>query len=186
MEIKDVILGFLDWKPMTGYELKKMFEEFDFLPWSGNNNQIYKALLEMEKEKLVSKTIIQQENLPAQKRYSLTRAGRDQLQVSVSQPPAAQGLQIRSNFLLQMAWSGCLTSQETTQLVGLYQKQVEKELQACQDQVKAKAIAIRRNPREEFIWGMIFRNRIIHLQSELNWLGLMQNGLAKLSDRRYL
>ena len=186
MDIKDVILGFLDWKPMTGYELKKIFETYGFLPWSGNNNQIYKALLQLEKEKMVTKTIIPQENLPAQKRYSLTRLGSEQLQIAVSQSPEAQDLTIRSNFLLQLAWSNCLSASETAQLTQLYRKQIENELQNFQEQVAGRALAVRRNPREEFIWGMIFRNRVVHLQSELNWLNLLEGGLTKLSDQRYL
>lgn len=177
MDIKDVILGFLDWQPMTGYELKKIFESYDFLPWSGNNNQIYKALLQLEKEKLVSKVIIQQDNLPAQKRYSLTRQGHEQLQFAVSQPPAAQGLVIRNQFLLQLAWSLNLSSAETGQLILLYRRQIENELQTCQTQIANQPLQIRRTPREAFIWGMIFRNRIIHLQSELNWLNLLESGL---------
>lgn len=186
MDINDVILGFLDWKPMTGYELKKYFESYDFLPWSGNNNQVYKALMQLEKDQLVTKTVIQQDALPAQKRYSLTRAGREQLQIAVSQPPEAQGLSIRSSFLLQLAWSGCLSAAETTQLVRLYRKQIEKELQDLQDQVSSRVSDVRRNPREEFVWGMIFRNRVIHLQSELTWVKLLDEGLEKYSGLRYL
>ena len=186
MEINDVILGFLDWKPMTGYELKRLFAEYAFIPWSGNNNQIYKALIQLEKEQLVSKTIINQENLPAQKRYSITRAGREQLQFAVIQPPETGGLVMRNNFLLQMAWTNCLNPSEISHLATLYQKQIEAELKSCQDSVQKRTAQIRRNPREAFIWGMIDRNRIVHLQSELNWINLLIKGLTDLSEKRYI
>lgn len=179
MELKDVILGFLDWKPMTGYELKKMFTDLDFLPWSGNNNQIYKALLELDKEKLVSKTIIQQENLPAQKRYSLTQAGHDQLQFAVMQPPDQDGLSIRNGFILQLVWSHCLATSEIRHLIMIYQKQIEGELLMNQEIVRRQVVMARRSAREEFVWGMIYRNRIMHLQSELNWLNLLLGGLTQ-------
>jgi len=183
MEIKDVILGFLDWKPMTGYELKKLFADLDFLPWSGNNNQIYKGLLELEKEQLVRKTIIPQENLPAQKRYSITAAGKKQLQCAVAQPPDAESLKWRHGFLQQLAWSECLTTEEIRQLVGQFQKQNENELVKTQDAIRNVPATVRRSPREAFIWGMVFRNRVMHLQSELNWLNLLLGGLTELNRK---
>ena len=97
MELNDVILGFLDWKQMTGYELKGLFEKMDFLPWSGNNNQIYKSLLELEKEGLVEKEVVQQESFPAQKRYRATEAGRRRLNAAVKTLPEETA--VRSDFL---------------------------------------------------------------------------------------
>ncbi len=184
MEINDVILGFLEWKPMTGYELKSLFEDLDFLPWSGNNNQIYKGLLQLEKDGLVTKIVIQQENLPAQKRYSVTKTGREQLQFAVMQPPEDQNLAIRNGFLLQLAWSECLTTAEIRQLVMMCQNIVESELKLNQEVLKRKMVLARRSAREEFIWNMIFRNRIVHLQSELNWLQLLYSGLADFEPKR--
>nr|WP_242835134.1 PadR family transcriptional regulator [Clostridium sartagoforme] len=67
MSIKLAILGILSWKPSTGYELKKIFEESSFLYWSGNNNQIYKSLIKMEDEHLVTSEIIHQDNSPSKK-----------------------------------------------------------------------------------------------------------------------
>ena len=43
MSIHHAILGLLSWKPHTGYDLKKVFEDSAFMHWSGNNNQIYRA-----------------------------------------------------------------------------------------------------------------------------------------------
>jgi len=44
MSLKHTILGFLSWKPLTRYELKKHFTKTDFIPWLGNNNQIFESL----------------------------------------------------------------------------------------------------------------------------------------------
>ena len=48
MSIRYIILGYLNTSDLTGYELKKAIAAHPFLPWSGNNNQIYKALTELE------------------------------------------------------------------------------------------------------------------------------------------
>lgn len=175
MELKDVILGFLERKEMTGYELKGMFSELDFLPWSGNNNQIYTALLELERETLVQKETVQQEKLPAQKRYSITPAGMLRLREALlrpSEPPA-----VRNDFLLRLAWTQCLSPDELTACIDQYQQAVEIELQICREKLR-RGQAGSRNVREEYVWGMLLKNREMALQAELNWLALLRNGLA--------
>ena len=57
MSIKLAILGMLSWKSSTGYELKKIFEDSSFMYWSGNNNQIYKALLNVKRQILANSNV---------------------------------------------------------------------------------------------------------------------------------
>lgn len=176
MELKDVILGFLDWKQMTGYELKGMFSDSDYLPWSGNNNQIYTALVELEKEGLVEKQVVQQERLPAQKRYTATESGRRRLRAAVLQQ--AERTSLRNDFLLHLIWSECLTKEETTALIDGYQKETETELMMCREKAKRGGPKGGRSAREEYVWGMALQNRAMMLQAELNWLTMLRNGLA--------
>ena len=69
------ILGLLSWKPSSGYDLKRIISDSDIFYWSGNNNQIYKSLLELQKEGLVTHQVQLQESLPAKKIYSITEKG---------------------------------------------------------------------------------------------------------------
>ena len=79
MSIRHAILGFLSWKPFTGYELKKLFADALSFHWSGNNNQIYGSLVELHKVGAVSVEVEQQEKLPARKVYTITDEGRAEL-----------------------------------------------------------------------------------------------------------
>lgn len=171
-----MILGFLDWKPLTGYELKNIFAELDFLPWSGNNNQIYKALLELEKEGLVEKEVIPQEKTPAKKRYSIAETGRKRLRAAVLEKP--EGPVVKNDFLLHLAWSNSLTVEEICKLIDAYQKTLETELLMCLEKIRRHKVAVERTEREGYIWDMIARNRAAYLQNELNWLTRLRNGLA--------
>ena len=72
MSIKYAILGFLSWKSLSGYDLKKMFGNSVSFYWSGNNNQIYTTLDKLLKEKLVTMEIVPQESLPYKKIYTIT------------------------------------------------------------------------------------------------------------------
>ena len=173
MELNDIILGFLDWKPLTGYELKGFFSALDFLPWSGNNNQIYKALLELEKQKYVVKEVILQENYPPQKRYSVTQEGRERLYSAVGTDPDAP--LVKNDFLLHLAWADCLAEADLTRLIDSYQLQVEYELKMCREKIRRDEIHAGRSERESYIWDMIAQNRADILQNELNWLTKLRN-----------
>ena len=177
MELKDVILGFLGRKRLTGYELKSLFSTLDFLPWSGNNNQIYTSLIELERKGLVEKRTIQQEKLPAQKRYHITEAGRARLKQALLQPSEAPA--IRNDFLLRLAWAECLSAGEITGIIDEYQVRVETELSMCQEKMRREREAEYRSEREAYMWGMLQRNREMALQAELRWLAQLRHGLAK-------
>jgi PadR family transcriptional regulator, regulatory protein AphA len=176
MELKDVVLGFMAWKQLTGYELKALFSELDHLPWSGNNNQIYTALLELEREGLVEKETIQQEKLPAQKRYHATDLGKLRLREAVLRP--AEELSIKNDFLLHLTWSECLSTKDILEIADEYQRRMEVELAMCGEKTRRQEPGSGRSAREEYIWGMIRQNRAMMLQAELNWLTLLRNGLA--------
>jgi PadR family transcriptional regulator AphA len=176
MELKDVILGFMDWKELTGYELKSLFSELDYLPWSGNNNQIYTALRELEKEGLVEKRTIVQEKLPPQKRYKATDEGRGKLREAVMHP--AEAASTKNDFLLHLAWAECLSKEELLGLLDGYQQSTELELAMCRENIKRRKPGEGRSAREDYIWGMIWQNRAMMLKAELNWLALLRSGLA--------
>ncbi len=180
MELKDVILGFLGRKRLTGYELKSLFSTLDFLPWSGNNNQIYTSLIELERKGQVEKRTIQQEKLPAQKRYRITEAGRVRLKQALFQPSEAPA--IRNDFLLRLACAECLSDNEITGILHEYQLQVETELGMCQEIMRRNQATEYRSKREAYLWNMLQRNREIMLQAELKWLAQLHRGLAQIKE----
>ena len=103
MSIRHAILGFLSWQPSTGYELKKRFAEATPFHWSGNNNQVYGALIELHREGLVQVEVVQQEKRPARKVYAITERGREALEGWLregSEPP-----ETRADFHARLAWS---------------------------------------------------------------------------------
>ncbi|HPJ22652.1 MAG TPA: helix-turn-helix transcriptional regulator [Clostridia bacterium] len=176
MSLKHTILGFLSWRPLTGYELKKYFTETEFIPWSGNNNQIYKTLVELDKEGLVTKEVIQQENYPARKVYHITEAGKSELNDWAKSKPDVP--QTKSTFLIQLAWSDGLEKAEIERMIDLYQYEIEMQLAMCNERLKRKTVFPEKNPRAEFFWEMLWQNRISSYQNELNWLTRLRNGLS--------
>lgn len=86
MSIRYIILGYLNTSDLTGYELKKAIATHPFLPWSGNNNQIYKALTELEDHGYIQSQRVIQSLAPNKKIYHIKHAGRALLQHWLYEP----------------------------------------------------------------------------------------------------
>jgi DNA-binding PadR family transcriptional regulator len=177
MSIKFAILGLLNWKPSTGYELKKVFEESSILYWSGNNNQIYKALLELQDEELVTSKTIQQEHSPAKKVYSITEEGVRSLKSWIISPTEA--LVFKKPFLVQLAWSDLLTDQELSDLLSDYEGEIKRQLIMETEKIRRSQNVPDRSSRECSIWDMIAGNLLSTYQNELNWIQEVREKLFK-------
>lgn len=168
MSIKSAILGILSWKPSTGYELKKIFEDSSFMYWSGNNNQIYKALTSLENEELVTSKVIHQENSPSKKIYTITEEGLKELKEWVVSSPEAPD--IKKTFLVQLAWSDMLSDQDLSEILTKYENEIKAQIIMEKEKYRRSIHSPNRNTRESLIWEMISENLISTYNNELNWI----------------
>jgi PadR family transcriptional regulator, regulatory protein AphA len=74
--IKYILLGFLNYQPMTGYELKQTLDHSVSHFWHAYHSQIYTTLRQMEADGLVVSEFLYSEGQPDRRVYSLTDAGR--------------------------------------------------------------------------------------------------------------
>lgn len=169
MSIKYAILGFLDWMPLTGYDLKKQFAASETFHWSGNNNQIYTALVQLYNEGMVSKEVQDQESGPSRKVYSITTEGQETLRQWLLTPPELP--QLRHPFLVQLAWADGLTAVELDTLLSQYENEVYVKLRMAQEQVQRDVQqSPQRTPREALLWEQIGNYWAAFYQHELDWV----------------
>lgn len=189
MSIEYAILGLLSWQPLTGYDIKKMFEGSPALYWSGNNNQIYKALVKLHEDGLVSREVELQENSPSRKIYTITAAGKALLRKWVLSEPEIP--QIKNAFLIQLAWADLLTTEELDGLLENYETDMRMQVAMLQLQEKQKSLspsgvprdvyinpALARTPREIFLWQAIQENWLAYYQHELDWVVQLRQELT--------
>jgi len=177
MNIKCAILGLLSWKPSTGYDLKKIFEESSIMYWSGNNNQIYKTLIQLHNDGLVDSEVQHQESSPSKKIYSITEKGLIELRQWVLSTPEAP--EFKKTFLIQLAWADTLGKEELDSLLSKYEEEIKIQLILQQEKRKRGTHVPNRTPRETYIWDMIFENIISSCQNELDWVGKMRRELKE-------
>ncbi len=180
MTIKYAILGFLSWRPLSGYDLKKLVAEAPSLYWSGNNNQIYRTLVELHEAGLVTNEVQPQEHLPARKIYTITEEGRAELRRWVLSAPELP--QIRNTFLIQLAWADQLAPDELDGLLARYEHEVAMQALMLREQQRRGAGANPgRSERESYLWAMIAEHSAAAFEQELAWVRRVRAGIRERS-----
>ncbi len=77
--LKHGILGLLNYRDMTGYEIMEVFRDSLRFFWNARTSQIYRELQGLEGKKWVSKTLVTQAGKPDKKVYSITEEGKKEL-----------------------------------------------------------------------------------------------------------
>lgn len=168
MSIKYAILGILSCNPLTGYDLKKIIQDSPFMHWSGNNNQIYKSLVELLDEELVTNEVHHQEGSPSKKIYNITKEGMDALRewvLSSPEPP-----EFKKTFLVQLAWADQLNAEQLSTLLSRYEYEIKMQI-VLQQEIKRRGVfSPDRSAKESLLWKMIYENLIASYEQELEWV----------------
>lgn len=176
MSINHAILGILSYKPLTGYDLKKIIQESPFMYWSGNNNQIYKALVELLHEGYVTNEVQHQESSPSKKIYTITEDGLAELKewmLSSPEPP-----ELKKPFLIQLAWAGQLQPNELDAMLAGYEDQLRMQILLQKEKQRRGIFSPARTAREKTIWDLIQENIISTYENELIWLEKLREAIG--------
>jgi PadR family transcriptional regulator, regulatory protein AphA len=94
------VLGLLAfWGPMSGYDIKRLFDHVLSAMWGAAHSQIYNELRRMRELGWVEMQREEQEARPDRKVYSITSAGHKALSLWQCEPPSV--LQLRDELLLK-------------------------------------------------------------------------------------
>lgn len=178
MTIEYAILGLLSWQPLSGYDLKKLIAESSVMYWSGNNNQIYRALVQLHGAELVAYQVQQQESLPAKKIYSITKKGEAELRKWVLSTPEVP--EIRNTFLVQLAWADQLEDNELDELLDRYEAEVALQLRMHEQKKLRRNGSPSRTQREILLWEKISENIRLTYENELAWVQELRMELRSL------
>ncbi len=169
MSLDYAILGFLNYMPMTGYDLKKRFDNSVAHFWSADQSQIYRTLTRLTESGWAEVEVVEQTERPDRKVYHITEAGKKELHAWLAGPIPMQ--EMRSAPLIQVFFSGQLTDEEllakfeqavaamrqvleSYQLVPAFIQQYQKELTT---------------PREAFCWGLTLELGFKSIQAQIEW-----------------
>ena len=170
MPLSHAILGFLEYQPMSGYDLKKYFDQSITHFWSATQSHIYKALENLEKDGFVESQIIPQTGKPNRKQYQITAAGRAELRRWVATPLPIETQ--REAWLIQVFFAHGITNAEIAHLFEERIQAMRQHLLECQvaqahiDE-NYKQIGIE---RLHVLWQLTLDYGVDYYQNEIAWL----------------
>ena len=170
MSLEYAILGFLNYHPYSGYDLKKAFDVSIRHFWPADQSQIYRTLGRLMEQGWAEVEVVEQTDRPDRKVYSITPAGRVALHSWLSSPIPQQ--EARSAALIQVFFAGQLSDEEILtkfeeatramrSLLARYQH-VPEEID--------EYVATIGSPREEFFWMLTLELGIKSVQTQIEWM----------------
>jgi DNA-binding PadR family transcriptional regulator len=170
MSLKHAILGFLSFKSLTGYDLKKAFDGSVQHFWPANQSQIYRTLAGLKDEGLVDQEVIEREERLDMKVYHITEAGREELHRWLSTP--LQATDYREPFLIQVYFGGRLSDGEFVNLLQHEIRIMEERLAVYHSiyTMFQERINASEDPRALFLSVTTLEYGILSNQISLDWL----------------
>jgi PadR family transcriptional regulator AphA len=179
MSLEHAILGFLNYRPFSGYDLKKIFDTSVRHFWPADQSQIYRTLNRLTDKGWAEMEKIEQESRPDRKEYHVTPAGKEELRQWLATPlPFGDN---RSAPLIQVFFAGQLSNDEIIQMyqrmadfmrMGLQQyEQIPQEMEAYSEYVQS--------PREFFFWMQTLEIGKMMARTNLAWI---ENMIVKIKN----
>ena len=178
MSLKHALLGFLNYAPMTGYELKQHFDTSIYYFWNANLSQIYPMLNSMAEEGLLTMEVEYQEHRPNRKVYYITDAGQQELLLWLREPADLPPLRVA--FLIKIFFGGSLDKEEILALLRHQLTLHQERLVEYQETVRE---TVRQNvestglEREGFFWDL---TREAGIKYEEGWIAWCQETIEKI------
>lgn len=169
MSLDHAILGFLNYHPYTGYDLKKIFNTSIRHFWPADQSQIYRTLSRLTEQGFAEMEKVPQEDRPDRKVYHITAAGREELLKFLSGPPPLS--EPRSGSLIQVFFAGQMSDEAILARFEEYaaiMRSILERYDQVNDQVKPYMEEIP-SPREHFFWLLTLENGIHNMRANLEW-----------------
>ncbi|MEA2022110.1 MAG: PadR family transcriptional regulator, partial [Candidatus Caldatribacteriota bacterium] len=125
MSLGNSLLGLLSDRPMTGYDLKRIFDDTIGFFWAAQMSQIYRELNKLEEKGLVKSEVEPQEKRPDRKVYQLTKEGRETFLSWLNRFPNQLSQTSRSRFLMRIFFSSRIKLDELAFQIKRYKKEKE-------------------------------------------------------------
>jgi len=168
------ILGILLLGPMHGYDMCRQLGEGIGPIWRLGKSQIYALLAKLEREGLVTRERVGQENLPAKNIFSLTHQGHQLFKVWATNP-VRHMRDMRLEFLTKLWFARRLGAESEKDLITAQLSECQERIdkleiskQACKTEIEARCL--------EF--------RVVTIRAAISWLEGLSEAIGSISDQR--
>ncbi len=171
--LKYALLGFLNYLPMTGYELKRYYDVSANYLWHAKLSQIYTTLKKMEEQGLLTSEVVAQESRPDRRVYTITEEGRAELRQWLAEPMTRLHVH-KEPLLLKFFFSAQLESEVLMTELHLQRKMREKQVARYYEEIpRAIQEVVDDYPQLEkdaLFWRATLRYGQMFAEMNLQWL----------------
>ena len=171
MSLPHAILGLLNYMPMSGYELKRFFDDSINFFWSAQTSQIYRELKQLEKKGQVSSREESSTKGPNKRIYSITKKGSSQLKEWLADVPDKIDEDNRNAFLLRVMLLSNLGAEELAAQIERRLEKYRKDLKALEAVEGSLQGYLRMTGKEEALvfWKITLRRGFHDVSSHIAW-----------------
>jgi DNA-binding PadR family transcriptional regulator len=180
MSVEFAILALLSSGPLSGYDIKKLFSASESLPWSGNNNQVYRSLVELHRTGFTDLEILQPAEGPARKLYTLTARGSQALHEWLTADVELPAF--RAPVFARLIGADLLSDDELDQLLSQYDEELRLKVLGLEELERRGTRVDRGSERQRLIWQRIHNRPAAIYRSEQEWVAEIRWALAKLQS----
>ncbi|CAI8953281.1 MULTISPECIES: PadR family transcriptional regulator [Brevibacillus] len=171
MDVKTIILGFLSYGEMSGYDIKQAFTNSIGFFYDASFGAIYPALRKLEEEGFVTKQEIIQSGKPNKILYRITEAGKQSFRQEIQTPILPPVL--RSDMLVKIFFGKSRTIDEQKDLLEGCLDTQRQLLQ--QSKASYKKLEMNFDEYQRFCWEYT----IHHLESTISFMEQKMTSLLK-------
>lgn len=172
MPIRHAVLALLHDHPSHGYELKAEFERGVGPQWGQLNiGHLYQVLERLVRDGLAETAVVEQSDRPDKTVYTLTDAGRDELDAWLDAPGTRSG-GYRDDFFLQLFAAARQGSARLRRVIHVQQTALLGELRAVADLRDSRRTDVQGDP----LVDLLLEAAVLHVQTHLR--------VAELADER--
>lgn len=161
-----LLLGLLDWRPMSGYDIKKIVENNirDF--WHESYGNIYPTLQRFVDEGLAERRVERQEGRPDRIEYSITPRGREELVAWLKRPTRPR--RTRDIFLAKFIFSHLLSKESNIEQIEEYRRVKGERLEWYRETL-ASLEETARSSRKLLLEFLAMRQGLMIMETRLKW-----------------
>lgn len=133
MSLSFGILGFLNYEPMSGYDLAKAFESSLQFFWHAQNSHIYLELKKMEKKGYICGKTVVQSDRPNKKIFSITETGKQEFMNWLAEGAGTEAIHFKNSFLMKVFFGGNMTPVQSTDMLRKFKADCEAYLKKMEE-----------------------------------------------------
>lgn len=182
MSLQFAILGLLEYKSMTGYDLKKIFDESINNFWAASLSQIYRELGTLENKSYVVSVVQLQRDRPDKKIYSITETGKAAFKEWLVNFPEKISKETRDEFTLRIFFGSNLSKKD---LIKQFQRFKDEKLKNLEEIKSLNEISEKYTKEmklfndEELCWKFVLRRANLTLEMLIFWANECIENLEK-------